>query len=271
MTKELITYQSNDGKISFNVNVFGETVWLTQKQMAELFDRSRVAITQHINNIFKEKELEEKVVCKDFLHTTEHGAIKGRNQIISTKYYNLDVIISVGYRVKSERGTQFRIWATKVLKQYMLNGYAINEARIKAIEEKIDNLSRNLKDELKKELKFEIKQINQTLLKIANRPITINNQIQIGSNELESKLIQLLDKIIKSLSKKKLKFQITDIKEEIIKSPKDDQTKNKILNFFEQIGDSNSKLHKTIIGAKISAKMIKELVKLGEKLRDLIF
>jgi hypothetical protein len=83
--QNITIYQSNDGKISFNVNVFDETVWLTQKQMAELFDRNRVAITQHINNIFKEGELEEKLVCKDFLHTTQHGAIKGKEQIVSVK------------------------------------------------------------------------------------------------------------------------------------------------------------------------------------------
>jgi len=159
MTKELITYNSSDGKISFNVNVFEETVWLTQKQMADLFDRDRTVILKHINNIFTEGELDEKVVCAFFAHTTSHGAIAGKTQDQLVKYYNLDVIISVGYRVKSQRGTQFRKWATGVLKQYLLNGYAINESRIKALGDQIDNLSKNLKAELKEELRFEIKEL----------------------------------------------------------------------------------------------------------------
>lgn len=88
--------------------------------MAELFGRNRVAITQHIGNIFKEEELNEQLVCKDFLHTTQHGAITGKTQERTTKYYNLDVIISVGYRVKSKQGSQFRQWATQRLFNYFI-------------------------------------------------------------------------------------------------------------------------------------------------------
>lgn len=88
-----------------------DTIWLTQKQMAELFDRGRTTITEHIRNIFKEGELDEKTVCRDFRHTGSDG------KEYAVKYYNLDVIISVGYRVKSLRGTQFRIWATQRLKE----------------------------------------------------------------------------------------------------------------------------------------------------------
>ena len=94
-------FQSKDNKTEIKVQFEEDTVWLTQAQMAELFDRNRVAITQHIGNIFKEGELDKNVVCKDFLHTTKHGAITGKMQTKKTKYYNLDVIISVGYRVKS--------------------------------------------------------------------------------------------------------------------------------------------------------------------------
>ncbi len=106
---EVIIYKTQDGKEAINVRLENETVWLNQAQMAALFGRDRVAITQHIGNIFKEKELEKKSVCKDFLHTAADG------KIYKTQYYNLDVIISVGYRVKSKRGTQFRIWATREL------------------------------------------------------------------------------------------------------------------------------------------------------------
>lgn len=97
-----------------------ETVWLTQEQMAHLFGKGRSTITEHIQNVFSEGELDEKVVCRNFRHTTQHGAIPDKTQEVTTKYYNLDVIISVGYRVKSSQGTQFRIWATQRLKEYII-------------------------------------------------------------------------------------------------------------------------------------------------------
>ena len=106
-------FKSKDNQIELNVQFDEDTVWLSQEQIANLFERNRVAVTQYIGNIFKEGELEEKVVCKDFLHATEHGAIKGKTQTRIIKHYNLEVIISVGYRVKSQRGTQFRQWATQ--------------------------------------------------------------------------------------------------------------------------------------------------------------
>lgn len=94
--------------------------------MVALFQRERTVIGKHIRNIFAEGELQEEVVCANFAHTTQHGAIEGKTQTSSVQLYNLDVIISVGYRVKSQRGTQFRIWANKVLKDYIVKGYAVN-------------------------------------------------------------------------------------------------------------------------------------------------
>ena len=120
MEHQIEIYKSLDNAIELQVNLDKDTVWLTQKQMAELFGRNRVAITQHIGNIFKEEELNEQLVCKNFLHTTQHGAITGKTQERTTKYYNLDVIISVGYRVKSKQGTQFRQWATQRLFNYFI-------------------------------------------------------------------------------------------------------------------------------------------------------
>ena len=102
-----------------------ETVWLTQKQIAELFDKSRVTITEHIKNVFAEGELEENSVCRNFRHTADDG------KSYNTQYYNLDVIISVGYRVKSQRGTQFRIWATQCLKEYIVKGFTLDDERLK--------------------------------------------------------------------------------------------------------------------------------------------
>jgi len=98
-----------------------ETVWLTQKQMAALFATERSVITKHIRNIFKTKELHEDSVCAKFAHTAEDG------KVYQTQFYNLDAIISVGYRVNSKRGTQFRIWATNILRNYLIDGYTINE------------------------------------------------------------------------------------------------------------------------------------------------
>ena len=123
-------YQANDGSTQINVQLEQDTVWLTQAQMAELFGKGRTTITEHIQNVFTEGELLEEVVCRDFRHTTQHGAIKGKSQSKDVKYYNLDVIISVGYRVKSKQGTQFRIWANKILKDYLVKGYAVNEKRL---------------------------------------------------------------------------------------------------------------------------------------------
>lgn len=114
---KIVIYQTEDGQTQIDVRLEKETVWLTQAQMAELFQKDRTVITRHINNVFKEGELEKEQVCAKFAHTTQHGAMKGRMQTQETVLYNLDVIISVGYRVKSKRGTAFRIWARNVLKK----------------------------------------------------------------------------------------------------------------------------------------------------------
>ena len=133
MTKEneIIVYQP-DSSFSLEVRIEDETVWLTQKQMTELFQTTRNNITLHIQNIFKEGELLENSVCKESLLTATDG------KKYKTKFYSLDVIISVGYRVKSIRGTQFRQWANKVLKEYMLRGYSVNQ-RFLEMENRIDN------------------------------------------------------------------------------------------------------------------------------------
>lgn len=133
-------YQANDGSTQINVQFEQDTVWLTQAQMATLFGKGRTTITEHIKNVFTEGELEEEVVCRDFRHTTQHGAIKGKSQIKNVKHYNLDVVISVGYRVKSKQGTQFRIWANSVLKDYLIKGYAINEKRLAQKEQEVQIL-----------------------------------------------------------------------------------------------------------------------------------
>lgn len=122
---EMILYKTEDGKIKLEVRLERENMWLTQDQLAELFDKGRTTITEHIQNIFKEGELDEKAVCREFRRTGSDG------KVYFVKYYNLDVIISVGYRVKSLRGTQFRIWATQRLKEYIVKGFVMDDERLK--------------------------------------------------------------------------------------------------------------------------------------------
>ena len=124
---QIVIYQTEDEQTQIDVRLENETVWLTQAQMAELFQKDRTVITRHINNVFKEGELEKEEVCANFAHTTRHGAIEGKQQTQEIVLYNLDVIISVGYRVHSKRGTAFRIWARKIIKDYLVKGYVVNE------------------------------------------------------------------------------------------------------------------------------------------------
>lgn len=128
---EILIYESLNGEIKIDVRLEDETVWLTQNQMGMLFGKDKRTISDHINNIFKEGELKEDVVVQKFRTTTKHGAIADKTQEIRVNGYNLDVIISVGYRVKSKQGTQFRIWATQRLKEYIIKGFALNDERFK--------------------------------------------------------------------------------------------------------------------------------------------
>jgi len=134
---EIEIYQSPDGQTQVEVKFENDTVWLSQMQLAQLFNRDRSVIGRHIRNIFNEDELNEEVVCADFAHTTQHGSMPGKSQVSITKHYNLDVIISLGYRVKSIRGTQFRQWAGQRLKEYLIKGYAINEKRLEQTQQEV--------------------------------------------------------------------------------------------------------------------------------------
>ena len=122
---QIIIYQTSDGKTQIDVRMENETVWLNAEQMALLFERDSKTIRKHIDNAIRE-ELAGDVVVAKFATTTQHGAIKGKTQTKEVNYYNLDVIISVGYRVKSKRGVLFRQWANKILKDYLVKGFAIN-------------------------------------------------------------------------------------------------------------------------------------------------
>ena len=130
-TFRFLMYHSAEQNISVNADIRDETIWLTQKAMAELFGVQTPAINKHLKNIFAEGELDENVVVSKMEITTQHGAIPDKTQTREALFYNLDAIISVGYRVNSRRATQFRIWATNVLKEYMIKGFAMDDERLK--------------------------------------------------------------------------------------------------------------------------------------------
>ena len=134
LNDKIIIYQTDDGQMQIDVRLENETVWLTQAQIAELFGTKRPAITKHLGNIYASGELDEKSTCSILEHMGNDG-----KQTYNTKYYNLDVILSVGYRVNSKYATRFRQWANKVLKDYLIKGYAVNN---KITQQKFDDLKK---------------------------------------------------------------------------------------------------------------------------------
>jgi len=145
LKNEIILYRPDELAEHIEVRIDEETVWLNRQQIAKLFGRDVKTIGKHINNVFAEGELIRNVVVANFAITTQHGAIPGKTQTVSVEHYNLDVIISVGYRVKSKQGTQFRIWANKILKDYLLKGYAINK-RMDRIEDNVESLKNKVNE-----------------------------------------------------------------------------------------------------------------------------
>ena len=131
--RQIEIYRGPEGEVVFNVE--GETIWATQAQIAQLFGVDRTVISRHIRNVFNTGELDEAVVCAKNAQTTRHGAMARKTQVREVKVYNLDMIISVGYRVNSKKATQFRMWASSVLKRYLTDGVAINEARLERLAE----------------------------------------------------------------------------------------------------------------------------------------
>ncbi len=128
-----VIFQTENGKVNIDVYFQDETLWLTQKLISELFEKGRSTITEHLKKIFTDGELDEKVVCRNFRHTTQHGAVKGKEQVKEVKYYNLRAITAVGYRVNSHRAIEFRKWATEILHEYIIKGFAMDDERLKQI------------------------------------------------------------------------------------------------------------------------------------------
>lgn len=139
---EIQIFTSKDGKTEIQVTLENETVWLNQYQLESLFQTNRTSINRHISNIYKTEELDKESTCAKFTQVQKEGNREIKRQI---QYYNLDVIISVGYRVNSKRGTEFRIWANKILKEYLIKGFSINELRLKKQNEQLKELQKSVK------------------------------------------------------------------------------------------------------------------------------
>ena len=210
---EIILYQPDDN-IRLEVRMEDETVWLTQTQMALLFQRDRTVIGRHIKNIFEEGELNPSLVCAKFAHTTQHGAIKDKWQSSEVVMYNLDVIISVGYRVKSLRGTQFRIWATQTLKNILLRGYAVTQ--------RIENLERRVAEH-DKQIHFFVRtalppvqgvfcdgQIFDAYTFAADLIRTAKNRIILIDNYVDDSVLKMLTKTGEGVSATIVTKRITD-------------------------------------------------------------
>ena len=128
-----VIFQTETGKVNIEVFFHNETLWLTQKKIAELFEKDRSVITKHLQNIFKEGELVEKLVCANFAHTTQHGAIEGKTQEKDVRHYSLRAITAVGYRINSHRATEIRKWATEILHEFIIKGFVMDDERLKQI------------------------------------------------------------------------------------------------------------------------------------------
>lgn len=205
---EIIIYQTPDNITQIEVQFEGETFWLTQSQIAELFRRERSVITKHINNVFRTGELDEEVVCANFAHTTQHGAIKGKTQQNSVKYYNLDVILSVGYRVNSKQGTQFRQWATQRLRDFLVKGYTVNQKRLDELQQTVQLIQNSITDDTNLN---EARGLLEIISQYTQSFILLN---QYDSNSIE--LQKLNERVTYEISYEEAKSAIVELKRQLI-------------------------------------------------------
>ena len=186
---QIVLYTTPDGTVKIDTIFQDKTIWLTQKKMAELFDVKRPAITKHLKNIFESGELDEKVVSSILEHTTQHGAIESKTQTKPVKFYNLDAIIAVGYRVNSKRATQFRIWATNILKEYIIKGFAMDDDRLKQVDkwENFDEWLERIRDIRASEKRFyqKIRDIYATAIDYDKN----SEQAQIFFKKVQNKML----------------------------------------------------------------------------------
>lgn len=219
--KKLSIFQAKNGAIELKLDSTQETFWASQKQIAEVFGVDRTVVTRHINNIFKDEELDKKVVCANFTHTTEHGAIKGKTQSKQTTFYNLDIILAIGYRTKSTTAIKFRRWATQTLKQHITKGYTINKKRLKKNHEEFLKTIEDIK-----------------LLTKDNKQISNDQIIELIKTfsptwfQLESYDKQTFPK--KGNTKKNISLSAKELKEEIEKLKNELIVKKQATNLFAQ-------------------------------------
>lgn len=192
---EIIIYTTSDGNVSLDARLENDTIWLTQDMMSKLFSTTSQNITMHIKNIYDEEELDKLSTCKNFLQVRKEGT---RNVSRNLEFYNLDMILSVGYRIKSKTATQFRKWATSVLKNYMVKGYVINEKRLKEQQAQISDLKNSIAL-MERSL---IEQIDS--LDVAKEVSKILHNFALGLNLLDDYDYKKLDK--KGLNKNKAKY-----------------------------------------------------------------
>jgi len=217
MNNEIVLYQANELSSRIDVRVEAETVWLNRNQLAILFNRDVKTIGKHINNVFSEGELDKKVVVAKFATTTQHGAIKGKIQTKDVEYYNLDVIISVGYRVKSKQGTQFRIWAGRILKDYLLKGYSINnrfnriEDDVYSLKQKVDKIDLQISaEQLPKQGIFFEGQVFDAYQFVSDLFRKAEKSIVIVDNFVDDTVLVHLTKITKGVQVKIVTKSISD-------------------------------------------------------------
>ncbi len=226
---QVIVYENGEIEIKVSLDNKNETIWANIKEISQIFEIDRSVVSRHIKNIFKDKELNEKVVSANFAHTTQHGALNDKTQTKMVKYYNLDIILAVGYRTNSKKAIEFRKWATKVLKQYIINGYAINSEKITVdrflnLEKDVISLRDDMKD-VKKRISnnktglrqgifyngqiFDAYVFVNDLLKSAKKEIIlIDNYVDDTVLTLFSKYQELQFKIITKSISKQLKLDI---------------------------------------------------------------
>ena len=207
---EIILYQDAEKQIQIEVKLDGETVWLSQDQIAAVFGTQRPAITKHLKNIFTSGELNEKVVSSILEHTTRHGAIKGKAQVKNVKYYNLDAIISVGYRINSKQATLFRKWATQRLKDYLVKGYTINQKRLEQLQQTIQLI--NAGGNIENIQLQEAKGLLEILSNYTKSFVLLN---QFDGNKLVSE--KLNENITCEIQYREAKAAIVELKKQLIK------------------------------------------------------
>jgi hypothetical protein len=260
----IVVYTSSDGAIKFDVNFDSknETFWLTQAQLVELFERDLSVISRHINNIFKEEEVPQK---------SNLQKMQVANSDKPVVFYSLDVIISVGYRVKSKRGVEFRKWATSVLKEHFLNGLSINTRRLERIENDITNILKNQNTQQTQTIKNQLELIQQL-----KQPLTINNYID-NNPAINTSVNVNID--IKT-EQNKLERQLSEIKVQLTKHPdlstlieqykKDLATINEnakvrksIFKFISDLGDNQTPISKLLSGAGITKSLLLNTYNVG--------